>query len=324
MPEGSPSVLIIRLDGVGDALALTPLLAALRRHAVPVDVVLRPANAGIFTAHAARRIIVARFDLRSTTRSNLLAIQRLGADLRSGQYTHALVATEDPAGYRIAARVGAPVRVGFADFWGKPFKALWSRRLLTRTVYRSAGLDRRAPHECDVLYQLAKPLVGNDPPSRDVAELRPLVIEREPSSDERIAIQITDKWQRLGIALEHVVELVRRIGAVGVPHLLSSASESAYAIRVAEATGTAISFFNELEPWKAAIRAAPAVVTPDSGALHVAGMLGTPVVGIFPVGRGYDLQVARWAPWAAPHRIVRGDEGWPVRATDALSQLLAI
>ena len=33
MPKGSPSVLIIRLDAIGDALALVPLLAALRRHA---------------------------------------------------------------------------------------------------------------------------------------------------------------------------------------------------------------------------------------------------------------------------------------------------
>src|SRR5215472_4169797 len=30
MPQTSPSVLVIRLDAIGDALALTPLLAALR------------------------------------------------------------------------------------------------------------------------------------------------------------------------------------------------------------------------------------------------------------------------------------------------------
>ncbi|HKE36665.1 MAG TPA: hypothetical protein VKB39_04495, partial [Candidatus Baltobacteraceae bacterium] len=61
---------------------------------------------------------------------------------------------------------------------------------------------------------------------------------------------------------------------------------------------------------------------PDSGALHVAGFVGTPVVAIFPPERNYRLQVARWAPWAAPHRIVRADADWSARAADALAQLL--
>jgi ADP-heptose:LPS heptosyltransferase len=76
-------------------------------------------------------------------------------------------------------------------------------------------------------------------------------------------------------------------------------------------------------PWKDAIGAATAIVTLDSGALHVAGMVGTPVVAIFPSQRNYALQVARWAPWAAPHRIVRSDAGWPARASEALAYLLS-
>ena len=38
-------------------------------------------------------------------------------------------------------------------------------------------------------------------------------------------------------------------------------------------------------------------------------MIGTPVVAVFPPSRDYALQVARWAPWAAPHRIVRAGAG---------------
>jgi ADP-heptose:LPS heptosyltransferase len=324
MPEISPSVLIIRLDAIGDAIALTPLLVALRRRAIAVDVVLSPANAGTFAPPAARRVVVAEFEQRSNTRATLDAIERLGAELRANAYSHVLVATEDPGGYRLAGAVRAPVRVGFTDPWGKPLKALWSRRLLTASMYRSAGLDRSAPHECEVLFRLGTSLVDGEEPARDPAALRPLLVESEPPPSERVAIQITDKWLRLGIPLEDVVELVRRIAGAGEPQLLSAASEASYARRVASATGLTVAYFDRIAPWKAAIAAASAVVTPDSGALHVAGMIGTPVVAVFPPSRDYALQVARWSPWAAPHRVVRAGTGWPVYAGDALAQLLAL
>jgi ADP-heptose:LPS heptosyltransferase len=323
MPEGSPSVLIIRLDGIGDALALTPLLAALRRRALPVDIVLRRSNAGIFSSRAARRVVRAEFELRSSARSNLAAVERLGEELRAQQYSHVLVATEDPGGYRLARAVGAPVRVGFADPWGKPLKAWWSRRLLTRTIYRSAGLDPRGPHECEVLFRLGESLVGERSPTNDVGELRPLVLDSDAAAGDAVAVQITGKWERLEIPLEHVVDLLRRLGGYGKLRLLSAAREAEYAKRIEKSVGLRIDYFDELEAWKAAVGAAPAIVTPDCGASHLAGMIGTPVVAVFPPQRSYALQVARWAPWAAPHRIVRADPGWQARATDALARLLA-
>ncbi|MBV9719785.1 MAG: glycosyltransferase family 9 protein [Candidatus Eremiobacteraeota bacterium] len=323
MPEVSPSVLIIRLDGIGDAVALTPLLAALRRRSIPVDIVLRDSNGGIFASRAARSIVMAPFALRNDSRSNRNLIAMFGHELASRQYSHVLVPTEDPAGYRLAAAVGAPVRIGFADPWGKPLKAIWGRRLLSRSVYRSAGLDPRGPHECEVLFTLGESLLGDESPTSDVAELRPLLLEREPDPGHRIAVQITDKWERIGIPVEHVCELLFQLREYRALQLLCAARESEYANRIAAASQLAIDYFDALEPWKEAIAAAPLIVTPDSGALHVAGMTGTPVVAIFPPQREYALQIARWAPWAAPHRIVRADGGWQRRATDAVAQLLA-
>jgi len=321
MPKVSPSVLIIRLDAIGDALALTPSLAALRRHAIPVDVVLRQSNASAFAAHAVRDVIVADFELRDGARSNRNAIERLGRDLRERRYTHVLVATEDEGGYRLAAAVGAPTRIGFEDLWTKPLKALWSRRILTKSVYRSARLTVRSEHECATLFGLIEPLAGDEEPTRDLAQLRPLVLEYEPAPDDRVAVQITDKWERLGIPLESVVDLVRRLAASSELHLLSSRRESGYAQSVERATGIAISYFDDLPSWKAAIAASVALVAPDSGAVHVAGMTGAPVVAVFPPMRLYDAWVTRWAPWATAHRIVRADEGWPARAADALALL---
>lgn len=323
MPPISPSVLVIRLDAIGDALALVPLLEALRERAIPTDVLLSRSNAGVFSSRAAREILVAaEVRQRCDDADNLAAIARLGRQLRERSYTHVLVATEDPAGYRLARETQAPSRVGFTNFWGKPFKTLWTRRYVNGRVYRSAGLDPRAPHECEVLFRLGASLLGDAVPSRDVRRLRPIVLENEPEPDGRIAVQITDKWERLGIAFESVVDSVRRCSAFGDLRLLASQSESSYAERVETATGTRVECFATLEPWKSAIGTARAIVTPDSGALHVAGFVGTPTVAAFPPERDFRLQVARWSPWAAPHRIVRAEGDWPIEAANALAQLI--
>ncbi len=277
----------------------------------------------MFAPNAVRDVIVADFDLRDGSRANRTAIERLGRDLRERRYTHVLVATEDKSGYRLAAAAGAPVRIGFEDPWTKPLKALWSRRILTKSIYRSARLAAVSEHECETLFTLTAPLAGDDKPTRDLTQLRPLVLESEPAPDDRVAVQITDKWERLGIPLKSVVDLVRRVAASGELVLLSSRSESRYSQSVERATGIAVSYFDNLPSWKAAIAAAAALVAPDSGAVHVAGMTGTPVVAVFPPMRLYDAWVARWAPWATAHRIVRADEGWPARAADALALLLS-
>lgn len=321
MPQDSPSVLIIRLDAIGDALALAPLLAAFGERAIPVDLVMREVNAGIFSSRAARRVLVAPFDLRSSEGGNLEAIDAFGADLSRAGYSHVLVATEDPGGYRLAGATRAPARIGFNNGWGKPFKALWTRRFLTTSIYRSAGLDPKAPHECEVLFALGKPLLGDARPTRDAAVLRPLVIENEPEPGDRVVMQITDKWERLGIAPNDVVEMTRRVTGFGGRFVASNA-ERDYADELEISAGIRIERFDSLDAWKDAIAAAPALVTPDSGALHVAGTVGTPVVGVFPASPQVDLQIARWSPWAAPSRIVKAERGWPARAADALAQLL--
>jgi len=321
MPQDSPSVLIIRLDAIGDALALSPLLAAFGERAIPVDLVMCPGNAGIFSPAAARHVAVAPFDLRSGDPKNLERIDAFGEELSRPGYTHVLVATEDPGGYRLAGATRAPSRIGFSNGWGKPLKALWMRRFLTTTLYRAAGLDPRAPHECEVLFALGKPLLGDALPTRDATRLRPLVIAREPSKHDRMTMQITDKWERLGIATGDVARMAQHVAAFEGRFIASSA-EGAYADKIEAAAGVRIERFDELDPWKNAIAEATALVAPDSGAMHVAGTIGTPVVAIFPASSQFDLQVARWSPWAAPHRVVKAEGDWPARAGDALAQLL--
>jgi ADP-heptose:LPS heptosyltransferase len=320
MPEVSPSVLVIRLDAIGDALALTPALVSLRRHAIPFDLVLTERNAGMFARATARRTIVADFALRSSTPENLAAIQREGGRVRDGAYTHVVVATEDPGGYRLASAIDAPVRIGFADPWTKPLKAIWTRRMLTHPIYRSARLQG-GEHECETLFRLVAPLTGDAAPSRDARELRPLILESQPPSDGRAVLQVTDKWARLNIARDDVEALMRVLQASGPLRVIASRAEAAYAEPIAQTTGVAIEYLDDVDEWKAAVAAARVIIAPDSGAIHLAGMLGTPVVAVFPPQHAFDAQVARWSPWAAPHRIIRAADEWPLRAARAVAEL---
>ena len=70
-----------------------------------------------YFTHALRELVTADFELRSSAQANLAAIERLGHELHRREYSHVLVATEDPGGYRLAGTVGAPTRIGFTDFW---------------------------------------------------------------------------------------------------------------------------------------------------------------------------------------------------------------
>jgi ADP-heptose:LPS heptosyltransferase len=322
MTDSSPSVLVIRLDAIGDALALTPLLAGLAGRGIPVDVVLRAGNAAVFSSRAARARFVAPFALRSSTRSNLRAIREFGHELRAGDYTHVLVATEDPGGYRLARAIGAPARIGFINGWGKPFKTLWAASMLTRRIVRSAGLDPKAPHECEVLWKLGIPLIGDAPIPRDTQTLRPLVIERDLGRGETIAFQVSDKWERLGIAFDEVVRAVRLLAGAFTLHAIASEAEHVYAERIAAAAAVPVERFASLEPWKEAIASARAIAAPDSGAIHVAGMTGTPVVAVFPPITEFALQSSRWRPWAAPSRLVLATPGWPEELVPAMESLL--
>jgi ADP-heptose:LPS heptosyltransferase len=311
MAPGSPSALIIRLDAIGDALALTPLLAALLGRGIPVDLVLNEGNAKIFASRATRDVFVAPFEQRSSTRANLASIAKFGAELRNNNYSHVLVATEDPGGYRLARAVGAPNRVGFVNGFGKPLKTVWASTFLTQTLYRSAGLDRSAPHECNVLFELGRTLLDDDVhATQDTQTLRALVLERDVPPGTNIVFQVTDKWERLGIAFDDVVLALQAMSLRGSVRAITAESERAYAERVSVASRMEVETLSDLESWKEAIGSAAMLVAPDSGAIHVAGMIGTPVIGVFPV-ENFDLQVARWAPWASVSRIIPAQPGWP-------------
>jgi hypothetical protein len=173
-----------------------------------------------------------------------------------------------------------------------------------------------------VLWKLGARFVDGDAIPRDPNRLRPLVLENDVARGERIGFQVTDKWERLGIGLPQVVHALRAATELGPIHAIAAEGEAAYAQRIAEAAGIEVERYSSLGPWKDAIAAAAVLVAPDSGAVHVAGMVGTPTLAVYPPIRDFDLQLARWAPWAAPYRALRAERDWPGQVPTALHGLL--
>jgi ADP-heptose:LPS heptosyltransferase len=322
-------VLLVRADGVGDALVCAPLLAALRDAGHEVGALLSTRNAEAFAAgafahvHAVERIPWPAHG--STAASYGSAVQAA----RAVGYGVALVASEEPEAYRFAREAGAGVRVGFTNGWEKPLKSLWVRGRLTRALVREASPWRIREHEVQTLFRLGAGLHAESAPTREAARLRPLVCDGRAGATDGaapyVALQVARKvhadeaGSRRFAAL--VAEVARRFRAV----VFAAPADAALARAVAADSGVEIRTFERVAEWRAALCAARAVVTPDSGAAHLAGMAGVPCVDLFEPSPHVSHDVRRWRPWAGPYRaLILGPDAAANSAasTQALAELL--
>ena len=291
-------VLLVRLDGIGDAAVCAPLIAALREGGHDVGIASTTRNAGLFrpemllAEHVLERIA---WPAHGSTADSTA---RANAEIAAQRYDVALIASEEPEAYALAAPIRE--RVGFTTGWSRPFKTLWVRGRTTRTVRRSQHADAGSAHEVEVLYRLGTGLVRRDAPPADVASLAPLFVAASSRARAGIVLQAGPKWHASGIADDDLRALVARLQPRGL-RVIAAPSDAAAA---GESLGVVPQTFVDLRGWVAAIDDAAALLTVDTGAAHVAGMLGLRIADIFP-DEHFDVQVRRWRPWASPYLAVR-------------------
>jgi len=253
----------------------------------------------------------------STPESTRIARARIAA----AGYDLALIASEEPEAYRLAD--GIPERVGFSTGWAKPLKSLWVRTRLTKRVSRGASVGAERAHEAEVMFRLAHGLGlhAEAGPTRETARLRPLILADPPARSDEIVVQLGRKWTAIGVDPATAGTIVAALAARGAQLVLNPAEEGDAARLSA---GAPFILCRDLMQWKRVIGAARIVVTPDTGAAHLAGMLGIPVIDCFP-NADAAAQIARWHPWAAPYTALlagdlRGGAGVAriERAVDAL------
>jgi len=297
--EPIQKLLVIRLDGLGDALATVPLLEGLARAqpSARISVVCSSKNAGVF---APERVVRLRADGPG-----------FADELRSVRYDAAIVATEEVAGYHLARASGAARRIGFWHGLDKPFKSLWQRAQLTDAVKRPAAWVRRPEHEVETLYRLGAPVGAAGPPPADARQLRGwLEVRRDAAAanvEAALGFQIAAKlttggWGPAAIAkfIESAwaASRLRRCALICAPPDERLARATLERLDAAVGDGrVSLAISMHTSHWFGTLDALAALVTPDTGAAHAAGILGVPVVDLFEADRFAELS-RRWRPWA--------------------------
>jgi ADP-heptose:LPS heptosyltransferase len=303
-------VLLVRVDGIGDALACTPLVAALRDGGHELGALLGSENNRIFAARSFARVhVVARIPWPahgSTPDSARRALE----DVRAAGYDVALIASEEIDAYQFAHDARIARRVGFLNGWEKPFKSLHVRTMLTRAIVRPASAARAREHEVETLFRLGDGLIAERTPGRDPKRLAPLVLDEPAPGHGRVVLQVTRKLAGAGLDREAYVSLANALAGRGRA-VLALGDDASLVHDVGRAGGCDYETGLDLGAWKRAIAGGAALVTPDSGAAHVAGMTGVPCVDCFAPGASTAFDILRWRPWAAPHRVVVLDPARP-------------
>jgi ADP-heptose:LPS heptosyltransferase len=295
-------VLLVRLDGIGDALVCTPLLAALRAASCEVGIALSDRNAEVFAADAALATHVLERIPWPRHGSTEASRVRAAGEIAARRYDVALIASEEPEAYELAAPV--PRRIGFTTGWAKPFKSAWIRRRVTTAIPRAATVRGADAHEVEIMMRLGADLVAA-PPERDAARLRRWIAGAAPPPERRgIVVQLGSKWNALGIAAPALARMTAALRERGARFLAAPGERSAVQ---AQFPALAVEAPGGTRAWIAAIDAAAALVSPDTGAAHLAGMIGVPVVDVFPDAH-FAAQTRRWRPWASSNVVLRASE----------------
>lgn len=292
-------LLLVRLDGIGDALVCTPLIAALHDAGHELGLALSDRNAAVFAPGAAQTVHVLERIPWPRHGSTPISRAMAEAEIAAGRYDAALIASEEPEAYELAH--GIPQRVGFVTGWAKPFKTWWARRRLTTALVRAATAARERAHEVEVLFRLGRDFVGAREPERDANALRPWIVAGPVPQRDGIVVQLGAKWLKDGVGEDALQRATRTLRERGARFVVAPAECAAVAALLPDLTLEAPA---GLRDWIGRIDAAATVVTVDTGAAHLAGMLGVPVVDVFP-DAGFDDLTRRWRPWASSSIVLR-------------------
>jgi ADP-heptose:LPS heptosyltransferase len=294
-------ILLVRCDGVGDALVCTPLIAALRDAGHQLGVVLGVGNRDIFArrtfanTHVLERISWPAHG--STPKSRAQALD----EVKLVGYDIALIASEEIDAYQFAKDAKIPRRIGFINGGEKPLKTVRVRSLLTDAIVRTASAKNATEHEVRVMFKLGAGLHDEPGPTRDAARLRELVLDQRVRKTGYVMLQTSDKNERAGLDRETYIALAQSLQHSRCQVVLLG-DEITVVNAVAKASGAMADGLLSTIEWKERIASARALITPDSGAAHVAGMIGLPTIDCFKGGPNSAADIKRWSPWAAPHR----------------------
>lgn len=297
-------ILVRGTNWVGDALLMTPALTAVRRTfpKAHLTLLVRPWVADLFRGNPAVDEVLL-YESAGAHRG-LRGRLRLAAELRQRRFDLAVLFQNAFDAALIAWLARIPERVGFATQGRTLF--------LTRAVRVPPALRRC--HQMEYYLGLVRALGYSDGPAEPVLVVtaeeqeRARALLREAGCDGSVPVIALNPGAVYGTAkrwpAERYAALADRLVADGYRPLLVGAPSDvqvAAAVRAASANPEALADLTgrtDLKGLAGVLRCCRAFVTNDTGAMHVAAAVGTPLVAIFgptdptttaPVGRQATL-----------------------------------
>jgi heptosyltransferase-3 len=308
--ENYHSIVLSRLDRVGDLILSTPAIASVRRSwpRARITMVCSRHNAGVVEQNLdIDELIVVEAGT---------PVARAGARLR-GQAELAIALAPRTADFALIGATRAARRIGYT------YLRRYATRIASRLYLTDLALSEADPelcdrdpayvvrHEVDQVLSLVE-LAGGTRLERDlivpIGDADRAFVSDVPAGG--IAFQLAPRWLRDGSTLSSVLELMRRLRRFGLPLVATYGAESAAFARAVREAGVADFVVGDLpfSAWAAAFEKSAAVVTVDTGATHVASATHTPTVVVFE-HRYFNLSSQEWAPYRVPSVVLRKPPG---------------
>ncbi len=274
------TILVVRTDHIGDLVLSTPWLKSLRKAAPHAHITAR----------------VAPY-LESVLKPGHLVDEVTSDQLPLTDVAVSLAPRS--ASLKLVYRSGAAVRVGYI-YSGRPLVALASKLWLTHCQTVHVDPNGKVPHEVEQLRGLANQM-GFDYIPGDLD----LGLEPQERGDF-VALHLGNRWFTGGWTPADMVELARAVSGRVV--VTAGPAERGQAQEVSRlAPDLDLRDGMGFDEWVAVLGRARAVLSCDTGAVHLAAAQKTPVVVAYEPAT-FNLCSQQWKPWGVEHRQLKKEE----------------
>lgn len=308
-------VVVFRYDKIGDMIVTSPLMTAIKAANPSASILLVASSynrAVMDHAPEVDKIVV--YDPKASWRDRI----GFGWALRGLKPNTVFVLSPGSHGAWLGWFSGAAQRGGMIMSYRRLQRLLAPLLLTAVEVLNKKKLDQRPDrhfHQSEVALRLAERCGVPRPVSiKQSAPASAEALQWAASLDTlptRLVIHLGATWQACGLGEGHIAELVKSL-SVRFPDaslLFTAGPADQDYRRVLESLPphprTTLLDPLSFDRWSAVIASATVVVTPDTGAVHLASAHHRPVVAVYAPDR-FNAMTSLFGPWDVPYRTLRG------------------
>ena len=282
-------ILVVRTDHLGDLVCSTPFLRWVRQAAPQAEIhALVPRGAAAV--------------LQENPNVNWVL-----HDLERFHYDCAVALSPRSKTYRLVHSTRASVRIGYV-YRERLLNRFMCRYWLTHPVELAVRADMdNVPHEVEQHAIFARE-IGLEPEDCSL-EFPAADVEFGATYQDQLVVHFSAGWLTHGWTAQDFVRLCRLVGADVVTYGPLEAE------MVGELRELPLLGGITVQQWAGVLGAARGVISPDTGAVHVAAARGTPVVVVYQPEH-FQLCSQQWHPWQVPHHNV--SKGEPEQTTQEI------